>query len=80
MIDMVTSGSTVGYSINGPILEAHDTIAQMAPSVSEWFNPLDQLPTTVSFKCVLISILTSVHANSFVCRVYTPSATNYSLV
>ena len=24
--------------------------------------------------------LTSVHANSFVCRVYTPSATNYSLV
>ena len=36
------------------------------------FIPL-QLPTTVSFKCVLISILTSVHANSFVCRVYTPS-------
>ena len=39
-----------------------------------------RLVFTVSFKCVLISILTSVHANSFVCRVYTPSATNYSLV
>ena len=28
-----------------------------------------RLVFTVSFKCVLISILTSVHANSFVCRV-----------
>ena len=74
----VTNGQVVWSAKNHPTHTHTHTHTQVCVCVCVCVSAC--VCTTVSFKCVIISILTSVHANSFVCRVYTPSATNYSLV
>ena len=49
------------------LLNVDTEIGQCWKSLLHWFTSL-------------VPHIVQVHANSFVCRVYTPSATNYSLV